>query len=375
MLFRSMEIRPRLSAAIILLLPLAACSRGPGDVPSSPAVIADHGVLRVPAQSPLRTRLKIQSIELRDMAHALVAPAVVEADPARTLNILPPLTGRIVELKVGLGDRVMRGQLLAVIASGDFAQAHADAAKARDALALAKKTLQRAEGVQAAGGAAQKDLEAAHSGYVQAQTEFDRAQDRLAALGDTSPHENGAHRINITAPIAGSVTALAAAVGAFVNDSTAALMTVTNIDSVWITANVAENEAGQIAAGQPVEATLPAYPGRVFRGSVQSVGAMLDADSRRLKARIALANADGALKPNMFATVTFKLPQPKALFVPQSALLMNNDSVSVFVETSPWTFMRRIVVLGDDEGGDTRIVSGLKPGERVVVAGGVLIND
>jgi cobalt-zinc-cadmium efflux system membrane fusion protein len=86
-------------------------------------------------------------------------------------------------------------------------------------------------------------------------------------------------------------------------------------------------------------------------------------------------NADGALKSNMFATATFQVPQPKALLVPQSALLMNNDSVTVFVEVSPWAFARRTVELGQDEGGDARILNGLRPGERVVVAGGVLIND
>lgn len=136
MLFRSMQIWPCRYLVIIVPLLLAACSHHPGDAPSPPAVVADHGVLRVPVQSPLRARLKVRSVEQRDVAQMMSAPAVVEADPARTLNILPPLSGRIVELKVGLGGRVARGQLLAVIASGEVAQAQADVAKARDALAV-----------------------------------------------------------------------------------------------------------------------------------------------------------------------------------------------------------------------------------------------
>ncbi len=77
----------------------------------------------------------------------------------------------------------------------------------------------------------------------------------------------------------------------------------------------------------------------------------------------------------MYATATFLLPQPAQVFVPQSAILMNNDSTTVFVEVAPWTFERRTVELGYDEGDDARILNGLKSGERVIVKGGVLIND
>jgi cobalt-zinc-cadmium efflux system membrane fusion protein len=102
-------------------------------------VIAEHGLLRVPEKSPLRTQLVVQSVELRNAPHAVVFPATIEADPSRTANVLPALTGKLVELKVGLGDHVTRGQLLAVIDSGDLAQAYADVEKARDALDLRRK--------------------------------------------------------------------------------------------------------------------------------------------------------------------------------------------------------------------------------------------
>lgn len=372
MWFRSMKNLPCL--AIAMTISLAGCSHSAQDEQQAPAVISDHGVMRVPEKSPLRTRLKIQAVELRDVAHKLIAPAMVEADPARVVNIVPPLTGRLVELKVGLGDHVSRGQLLAVIASGDFAQANADQQKAADALQLAKTALDRAEGVKEAGGAAQKDLDAARSAFHQAEAELTRAQTRLVALGGDQG-KNGSRRITMTAPVAGTVTALTGAPGAFLNDPNAVLMTLTNIDSVWVTANVAENDAASIKAGQSVELTLPAWPERTFSGSVQSVSTVLDPDSRRLKARIAMSNAHGELMPNMFATASFQVAQPKAVIVPQSALLMNNDSVTVFVEVSPWAFARRTVVLGGDEGADARIVKGLAAGDRVVVAGGVLIND
>jgi membrane fusion protein, heavy metal efflux system len=363
----------RLAIISFLALALGACSHGSTESPAQgPVVIAEHGLLRVPEKSPLRTQLVVQSVELRNAPHAVVFPATIEADPSRTANVLPALTGKLVELKVGLGDHVTRGQLLAVIDSGDLAQAYADVEKARDALDLTKKALGRAHDVQAAGGAAQKDLEAAQSSYNQALAESGRAQTRLAAVGGAP---GSTRTMNVIAPVNGYVTALSVSPGMYVNDPTAAMMTIANLDAVWITANVPESEVGLIAKGQPVETTLAAYPEQVFHGRVSFVSPVLQADTRRDLVRVAVANADGRLKPNMFADASFSIQQPAQLVVPESALLMNNDSTTVFVEVSPWTFERRTVELSYDDSAGARVVKGLKAGDRVIVRGGVLLND
>jgi cobalt-zinc-cadmium efflux system membrane fusion protein len=356
------------------VMSLAACSHHADDQASPPTVVEEHGVLHVPDASPLRKALSIAPVELRAAPHALVFPATVESDPARTANVVAPLTGRITELKVGLGDHVARNQLLAVIESGDMAQAYADVAKATDALTLAKKGLERARGVQQAGGNAVKDLEAAQSNYNQAQAERDRAQTRLQAI-NTAGQGGSTSSIRITAPVGGYVTALAAAPGTYANDTTTPLMTIADLDSVWITANVPESDLGGIAKGQAVDASLSAYPDQLFHGEVAFVSQVLQADTRRDMVRAVFANTDGRLKPNMFAKASIAVPQPAQVFVPESALLMNNDSTTVFVEVSPWTFERRTVVLSYDESADARVVKGLKAGDRVVVKGGVLLND
>ena len=374
MSLRSIQHLSRLPAAIVLALSLAACSHQTSEAPPAPAVLADHGLLHIPEKSPLRLQLVVQPVEMRDVPHAVVFPATVEADPARTANVLPALTGKVVQLKVGLGDHVTRGQLLAVIDSGDLAQAYADADKARDALDLAKKSMDRAHGVQQAGGVAMKDLDAAQSSYNQALAEFNRAQTRLTAVGGASS-AHAARAMNVSAPVNGYVTALSVSPGEFVNDATAAMMTIANLDSVWITANVPESEVGLVAKGQPVDATLSAYPDQVFHGRVSFVSSALQPDTRRDMVRVAIANPDGRLKPNMYANASFNIPQPAQVFVPESALLMNNDNTTVFVEVLPWTFERRRVELSYDEAAGARVVKGLKAGDRVVVKGGVLLND
>lgn len=360
---------------LILASLLGGCSRDESARQPAPAFTVHGRQIDVPPGSPLRERLKIAPVELHQAPHELEFPANVEADPARMANVLPALTGRVVALNVDLGERVRRGQLLAVIDSGDLAQAYADVDKARDALNLAKKALDRAHGVQQAGGAAVKDLEAAQSAYVQAAAEYRRAQTRLAALGGNADARSGSRPMQVRAPVAGTITALSIAPGGFVNDITASMMTIANIDKLWVTAEVPENALGLVAQGQPATASVPAYPGRVFRGTVTSVGAVLDPASRRDPVRIAIDNADHALKPGMYARASLAVAQPAQVFVPESALLMNNDSTTVFVEVAPWTFERRTVELSYDEDDGARVLKGLKAGDRVVVAGGVLLND
>lgn len=369
----------RLSQILIIfitLMTINGCKRSTEKTEAVPtAVVVDHGQWHVPEQSPLRSRLIIEPVEEKDVFHALVLPATVEANPAHMVNILPPLTGRVVELRVGLGDHVISGQVLAVIASGDLEQAYADDDKARDTLDLAKKTLEREQGLKKAGAAPDKDIEAAESEYTQALSEFNRAEARLKSLGGSPDSKGSSRQMTITAPTGGSITALSVSQGTYVNDLTAAIMTISNLDSVWVTANVPENNVGSVTTGQQVDITLPAYPGKVFHGTVSFINAVLEPDTRRDKVRIAIDNTDGSFKPNMFANVTFHLSEPKAVLVPQSALLMNNDSITVFVEVSDWTFERRTVELGDDEGDNARVIKGLQAGDKVIVKGGVLIND
>ena len=357
-------------------LSVAGCKRAQAD-DAAPVLVHDGALLEAPAGSALRTHLIVQPVGGGDTARRIETPAVVEADPARVVNIVAPVTGRVTALKVALGDRVRRGQVLAVIASGDLAQANSDLDKAQDAFTTADRALTRARGVQQAGGAATKDLEAAESVYNQARAELERARARQTALNGPGVHPAG--ELVLTAPQDGVITTLSVGRGAQVSDPTATLMTVTNIDRVFVAAGLPEDEVGMISGGASADIQLAAYPGQTLHGTVGEVNAVVEPDTHRQKVRIALDNPGGRLMPNMYATATFTTAAPAgksgAVFVPQSALLMNNDQISVMVEVRPWVFERRIVTIGDETDTAARVLSGLAPGERVVVRGGVLLND
>jgi cobalt-zinc-cadmium efflux system membrane fusion protein len=368
--------------ALGLILAVALMTRGFGLLgtgrtsESEPTALIRQGDrIIVPEGSPLRSRLTVSPARAEEVNTKLVLPGIVESDPARTAAVLTPLGGRVLELKVALGDRVRQGQVLAIIDSPDLAQAYDDNDKAAAALELTRRNLSRQEEQFKLGTASNRDLDQARSDRTQAESEFARTQARLKVLGVPSGNGPRSSRLQVVAPVGGSVVALSVARGNMINDPTQPLMTVADLSTVWITALVPEKDIGSVAKDQDAEVSLAAYPGKILRGKVLFVSDVIEPDSRRNKLRIAFPNPDNTLKTNMFATVTLNGPKQIRVTLPTAALLMNNDRTTVFVATAPWTFERRAVEPRLEEGTTVALDSGVKAGEQVVVKGGILLND
>jgi cobalt-zinc-cadmium efflux system membrane fusion protein len=153
------------------------------------------------------------------------------------------------------------------------------------------------------------------------------------------------------------------------------MMTIANLDTVWVTANVPEKDVSFVFPGQSVKVAFASYADKVLTGKVLFVSDVIEPDTRRNEVRIAFENPDKAFKPNMFANVTFVAPSVMQVMVPNSALLMTNDRTSVFVEVDSWAFERRTLEIAYQDSALTAIKSGLQPGDRVVAKGAVRLND
>ena len=363
-----------LLVVVLLTHGFGLLSRG-GSPPEAPAVVRHGNQIFVPESSALRQRLTVMPAPTRLQSGRITAPGMVEANPVRTVAVLSPGTGRVQSLKVALGDRVQRGAVLAVIDSPDLAQAYDDNDKAASSARLAATNLKRAEEQFKIGATAQRDLDQARSDNAQAVAEYGRTRARLRAIGAPEDARGAGRLLTVRAPMNGSVTALATAPGAQINDITQSIMTIADLSVVWVTALVAEKDVAVLAPGQDAEVSVAAYPGRPLHGKVLFVPDVIEPDSRRNKTRIAFENPDYALKPNMFTTVTLYGLAHTRVVLPSSALLMNNDRTSVFIATAPWTFERRTVEPLLEESSQVTIASGVQPGEQVVVRGGILLND
>ena len=363
-----------LVVVVLLTHGVGLLSRG-GSPPEAPAVVRHGNQIFVPESSALRQRLTVMPAPTRLQSGRITAPGMVEANPVRTVAVLSPGTGRVQSLKVALGDRVQRGAVLAVIDSPDLAQAYDDNDKAASSARLAATNLKRAEEQFKIGATAQRDLDQARSDNAQAVAEYGRTRARLRAIGAPEDARGAGRLLTVRAPMNGSVTALATAPGAQINDITQSIMTIADLSVVWVTALVAEKDVAALAPGQDAEVSVAAYPGRPLHGKVLFVPDVIEPDSRRNKTRIAFENPDYALKPNMFTTVTLYGLAHTRVVLPSSALLMNNDRTSVFSATAPWTFERRTVEPLLEESSEVVISSGVQPGEQVVARGGILLND
>ena len=350
----------------------APAPTGSEDVPQ---LVREGSRLVIPDGSPLRGKLTVDAVSQKEVQRNLVLPAVVEADPARIVRVLPPLAGRITQLKVQLGEQVEHGQPLVVLDSPDLGTAYADYERAKANLALATKNRDRLRDLVRTSAIAVRELQQAETDAINAEAERQRAEARLKQIGVDPEAPTRSRTVTISAPVPGSIIDLSVAPGAYWNDPTAALMTVADLSTIWVTANVPEKDTALVAKGQPVEIVFSAYSGEVFRGEVLFVSNVLDPDTRRTKVRINLENPENRFKPGMFANVTFFAPKQTIPIIPTTALFLKDDASQVFVEVAPWTFESRRVDVGFQQGDEAAIRNGLSAGDRVVTRGGVLLND
>lgn len=340
---------------------------------NSAAIEHQGNRVTVPPGSPLASRLQVEPVQPTTVQHQVAAPASVEADPALFARILPPLSGRILRLFVHPGDTVQAGQELLSINAPDFVGAQADYSRSRSVLSQAERALARQKDLAAHGIVGQKDIDQAQTDLDSAVSDFNRAKDRLRLLGmDPDKTELGAPLL-VRSPLSGKVLEVSTATGEYRNDPNAPLMTVADLSTVWVTANVQEKDIHYVHKGDPAAATFAAYPNETFRGRVLFVADVLDPDTRTAKVRVAFNNEDGRLRPAMFATVVLKTWDTSELTVPTSALVMAGDHTTVFVQVGANTYEQRTVQTSEQQGPRTIIRGGVQAGERVLVREGALL--
>ena len=356
---------------------LAGCAKPTAAAtPPAQSMHLDDGSIAVDKMSPLRQRLQIAAVQEQEIATQTQAPGSIEAMPEKLVKITPPLAGRITRLQRSLGDSVKAGDPLFTLDSAELSAAYADDSKAKSILLQARQELERQKTLFEAEIAARKEYEAAQAAYDQAGSDARASADKLAQYGADARGTRRARRDYVLrSPIAGTVIAMEGAQGGYWNDINAPVMTVADLSTVWLSANVAERDLAQVAVGQAASISVDAWPGKAFEGKVAYVGAVLDPETRTVKVRVAIDNRAGAFKPGMFAHAGFAGASRRALLVPAAAVLQSGPSTRVMVERSPLVFTPRTVEVGASHDGQVEIVSGLKAGERIVVKEGVLLND
>lgn len=329
--------------------------------------------------------LKIVTVGAKEFADEREAVGHIDFNQDKVLPVSAPWTGRISQILVKAGDDVRQGQTLYVIDSPDLVQAESALIAAAGVLQMANKALERTRRLFEAEGAAQKDLDQAISDHQTAEAN-DRAARRAVRIFGKSDAEidrivasrQTDGQLSITSPIAGRVTARNAAIGQLVEpDGSSGPVTVADISSRWMVANVPEHLLPRMRIGARVAVAVNAYPGRRFEARISNIGAAVDPNTRTVTVRSEIADPKHELLPQMLATFVIRTGEPqRSPAVPVSGVVREGDgTMTVFVTQDGLRFERRVVRVGFTQDGLQQILEGVQAGEQVAAEGALFLSN
>ncbi|WP_259014839.1 efflux RND transporter periplasmic adaptor subunit [Emticicia fluvialis] len=324
-----------------------------------------------PLSAEQMKRLVTETAEMKTVANDLNLTGKIQFNEDKIVKVFPLVGGHIEDVKVELGDYVKKGQVLAIIKSGDLADLQQQAITARSQLSVAQKNAQVAEDMSKSGLASQKDLVAAQEQLQAAKGELHRVAERQSILGG-----NGAAYV-VKAPVGGYVVEKKAAPGMELrSDDPESLFTISNLDQVWVIANVYESDLANVKQGYAADISTLAYPDKVFKGKIDKIFDVLDPSSKTEQVRIVLPNNDKNffLKPEMFANVHLEYAgTDQKVAVPSKAIVFDKSQNFVVVLKGSKDLMIKTVDVYKSTGTTTYLNSGLEPGEKVVTENQLLI--
>jgi membrane fusion protein, heavy metal efflux system len=382
-----------MKCVVMIAVALSACAGCGGkgataSVDIKPAAASEPGTVVIPADSPMLKQIRRETVGVAELpTDEVIAPGKIEANPNRISKVVLPVTGRITTVLVKTGDAVKKDQPLLTVRSPDadaamstFLSAQAAVTQAQAALIKAQSDLDRSSDLFEHNAVAKKDVLSAENALAQgkaaleqAQAAREQAQRRLAGLGLTPGDSK--QEVILRSPLAGKVLELSVVPGEFRNDTSASLMTIADLSTVWVTSQVPESYIRFVQIGERVEISLVAYPGETFDGRVSRIADILDAQTRTVKVQAEMDNRTGRFRPEMYGSIHHLEATTKTVVIPAAAIIHEGDRTIVFLERTPGHFEERDVSVGKRTGDLVRVSTGVKPGDSIVVDGAMLLRS
>lgn len=337
--------------------------------------------LEIQVEPDLVLQIKVGEPAWRNVSDELNVAGRIEADETRMARISAPVTGRLVELNVTEGQIVQKGQVVATIYSTDLAASQSAFLKAYSQYQLSERAVARARQLLDAGVIGAAELQRREAEAQQDSVDLASSRKQLSVLG--VPEESiqkleTSHAIDSTtqvvAAVSGQVIERLVTPGQIVQGAEA-ICVVADMSNVWLIADVPEQSAYQLHVSQPLQAEIPALPNNKIRGIISFVSPTVDKETRTIRARMNLPNPDFRYKPLMLANVKLLGAAERRLTVPTPALVRDGDDVGVFVQLEPNKFVLRPVMLGNEFEGQSVILEGIDPSDKIVVEGSFHLNN
>lgn len=295
------------------------------------------------------------------------------------VEVASPIPARILSVHVSTGQRVKAKEPLVNLQSPELGKARAALRAAQARAEAARQAAERKRTLAAEGIVARKEAQAAEAEAAAADAEVSAARAELGALGagdEELQSGQGAPWFTLRSPITGTVIERHAREGQMA-DPSQTLFHIGDLSRLWLIVQAFERDAVRIQPGTEARVTFAAFPGQEFTGKVGLVGQRVDAASRTIPVRLELDNREGRLKPGMSASAFIPLGDEGArlLTVPAASLQRLEGGWFAFLPVGKGAFEKREVGRGRTLGGDVEVLSGLKPGEQVVVEGAFLLKS
>ncbi len=360
----------RFSSVLLVVATAAGCKAD-----ATPAEPQDLGrdFIRMDPANPKLNFVKIEVVQESDAASSAHLTGRITLDEDHTQRVSSPIDGRVTKILVQLGESVKPGQSIVELSSPHAAELEAEAEKAEQDRAVAEKNLGRADKLKLEGAISDKEGAQAEADFKKARADSARARSQLRSLSLSAAGPN--LYASLRSQIAGTVVDRNILVGQEIRaDAPAPLLTISNLGVVWVLADLYEQDLALVTQGAPIRVTVPAYPGETFSGTVDHVGEVLDPATHTVKLRCVVPNPGNRLKPEMFAKIEVTdAGQRKTILLPSDAILTDGAHAKVIVATEGNVYRQRNVETGPDADGMVRVLSGVKPGEKVVTAGAIFV--
>ena len=350
----------------------------------SRSAVDSDGSIHLSSEQVQANGLQAEDAVMQNLAPTIAALGRVVARAGGEAQVFSPFAGRLVADPTRLphiGSAVTKGQVLAeveqfVTASEQVqfaateAQLQSAFQQAQQEVQLRQTELNRSRQLYEGGATPLKQLQAAEfeSKQAEARSEGARhAKEQYEAI--LSQQNSGPRRVPIRAPIPGTVVAADLTAGQQI-DSTHSLMTIVDLNSLWVEVALHESNLSLIRRTKSLEFTTPASPGRTYMAKLITIGNLVDPANRTITIIFEATNPDGSLKIGMTAEARIPTgPRTRVLLIPVSALLSIEGRSAVYVETEVGVYQLRSIITGQRNGGKIVVTQGLKEGEKVVTVG------
>jgi cobalt-zinc-cadmium efflux system membrane fusion protein len=381
--------RPSTVLVLIALLTvfLAGCGKDGNGVPSfatattAKAATTTPDPMEIKAEPALMQRVKVGAPVTADVGTTITVAARVEADYRRVTRVGSPVMGRIASLAIQEGQEVKTGQVIAQIHSTGLSGAQLEFLKAISEKHLAQRSVDRAKQLLKSDVIGSAELQRREAELQQATASLDAAHHQLLLLGMPADAIQELEKTRVMNPVSqviatadGTVTTRKVALGQVVEPADT-VVEIVDLSSVWLVADVPEQNAGTLSVGQSVVAEIAALPGRKLHGTLSFVSSTVDPETRTVRARIDLPNVDRRFKPAMLATMEIRNQRSRQTVVPMTAVVRESDQEHVFVQVAQDTFALRPVKLGDEFDKTRALLEGIRSEEKIVVEGAFHLNN